>query len=102
MTQPAGPVPRTRRSFFDRHFAPLIAVWIVAIVIAGLVKWFERAMPAFDQVVKPIYFLDAALVIVFTWRWVRTRGKVNRRHHPDRRRTDRRDTAEYSTKPPES
>jgi uncharacterized membrane protein (DUF106 family) len=102
MTQPATPVNRTRRSFFDRQFAPLIAIWFVAIVIAGLVYWFVRAMPAFDDVVKPVYFIDAALAIAFTWRWVRTRGSGNRRHHPDRRRTDRRNTAEYSTKPPKS
>ena len=102
MTQPATPVNRTRRSFFDRHFAPLMAVWIVALVIAGLIYWFVRAMPAFDDVVKPVYFIDAALAVAFTWRWIRTRGTGNRRQHGDRRRTDRRNTAEYSTKPPES
>ena len=102
MTQPATPVTREKRSFFDRHFAPLIAVWIVAFVIAGLLYWFVRAMPAFDVVVKPVYFIDAALAVAFTWRWIRTRGKIDRRHHLDRRRTDRRNTSEYSTKPPES
>jgi len=100
MAQPddsAGPI---RRSFFDRRFAPLIAVWIVAIIIAALVYWFQRAMPAFDDVVKPVYALDGLLTLAFTWRWIRTRGKEDRRHHRDRRRTDRRNTSEYSTKPP--
>ena len=101
MVQPGAPVQRTKRSFFDRRFAPLIVVWIVALVIAGLVYWFERAMPAFDDVVKPIYGITAALAAFFTWRWIRTRGIGDRRHHPDRRRTDRRNTTEFPTKPSE-
>ena len=102
MTQPVTPVAGTTRNFFGRRFAPLIAVWIVAGVLAALVYWFERAMPAFDEVVKPVYGLIVALAAVFTWRWIRTRGKDDRRNPRDRRRTDRRNTSEYQTKPPET
>lgn len=101
MTQPATPFSRARRNFFDRRFAPLIAVWIVAAVLVGLIYWFERAMPAFDDVVKPIYGVIVGLAAIFTWRWIRTRGKGDRRHYGDRRRTDRRNTAEYPSNPPE-
>ncbi|HUQ19050.1 MAG TPA: hypothetical protein VM099_05505 [Gemmatimonadaceae bacterium] len=102
MTQPASGFTRARQNFFDRRFAPLIAVWIVAAVLVGLIYWFERAMPAFDVVVKPVYALIVLLAIIFTARWVRTRGKGNRRNHPDRRRTDRRNTSEFPAKPPET
>jgi hypothetical protein len=77
-------------------------MWTVAAVLVGLIYWFERAMPAFDVVVKPVYALVILLAIVFTVRWIRTRGKGDRRDHRDRRRTDRRNTTEYPTKPPES
>ena len=101
MTQPSPTTPRPKQSFFSRRFAPLVAAWITAIIIAGLIYWFERTNPAFDEVVAPLYAVTALLLAAFTWRWIRTRGKADRRHL-DRRRTDRRNTAEYSTKPPET
>lgn len=101
MTQPSPTDSRPKRTFFSRKFAPLVAAWIAAIVIAGLIYWFEVEMPAFDEVVAPLYAVTALLLVAFTWRWIRTRGRGERRNM-DRRRTDRRNTAEYSTKPPES
>jgi hypothetical protein len=95
------PEPPPRRTFFSRRFAPLVAAWVGAIIVVGLIYWFEHTMPAFDEVVAPLYAVIALLLTAFTWRWIRTRGKGERRHN-DRRRTDRRNTAEYSTKPPES
>jgi hypothetical protein len=101
MTSPSPPDLPPKRTFFSRHFAPLIGAWVAAIVVVGLIYWFERAMPAFDEVVAPLYAVTALLLAAFTWRWIRTRGKGERRNR-DRRRTDRRNTAEYSTKPPET
>jgi len=101
MTRPSTSELRARRTFFSRKFAPLVAVWVGALVVVGLIYWFERTMPAFDEVVAPVYAVVALLLVAFTWRWIRARGKGERRNL-DRRRTDRRNTAEYSTKPPES
>ena len=101
MTQPSPSASPPKRTFFNRRFLPLIAAWVIAIIGAGLIYWFEVTMPAFDEVVAPLYAVTALLLLAFTLRFMRTRHRENRRHM-DRRRTDRRNTAEYSTKPPES
>ncbi len=101
MTVPERPKPRTRRTFFSRRFVPLVTTWITALVAAGLIYWFEIAMPAFHEVVMPLYAIIGALAVFFTWRWIRTRHRGNRRQ-AERRHTDRRDEAERSTQSPDS
>jgi ABC-type bacteriocin/lantibiotic exporter with double-glycine peptidase domain len=102
MTVPEPAQPKQRRSFFSRRFAPLVTTWIIALVAAGLIYWFEIEMPAFHEVVAPIYAIIAALAVFFTWRWIRTRHSQGDRRHADRRRTDRRDNAEQPTELPKS
>ncbi|HVS59445.1 MAG TPA: hypothetical protein VHE82_02000, partial [Gemmatimonadaceae bacterium] len=70
MTVPEPLKPRHRRTFFNRRFAPLVTTWIIALVAAGLIYWFEIEMPAFHEVVTPIYAIIAALAVFFTWRWI--------------------------------
>jgi len=41
--------------------------WVSAIIIAGLIYWFEVEMPAFDEVVAPLYAVVALLLVAFTW-----------------------------------
>ena len=101
MTGP-GPLNQApKRTFFSRRFAPLATTWITALVVAGLIYWFEIEMPAFHEVVTPLYGIIAALAVFFTWRWIRTRGRGDRRR-TERRHTDRRDTSEDPTRPPDS
>lgn len=90
MTVPEPRNGESKPTFFRRRFAPLITSWIVALVVAGLIYWFETSMPAFHEVVVPLYWIVAALILFATWRWVRTRGIRDRRGH-ERRHTDRRD-----------
>jgi len=91
MTVPGQSKPRARRNFFDRRFAPLATTWIIALVAAGLIYWFEIKMPAFHEVVTPLYAIIGALAVFFTWRWVRTRHRGEDRRHAERRHVDRRD-----------
>jgi len=83
--------PKTRRTFLSRRFAPLVTTWIIALVAAGLIYWFEIKMPAFHDVVTPLYAIIAALTVFFTWRWIRTRHRGDDRRHAERRHEDRRD-----------
>jgi len=76
-------------SFFRRRFAPLIAAWGTALLVAGLLYWIEASFPAFHEVMIPLYWIIAALIILATWRWFRTRGRGDRRGK-DRRHADRR------------
>lgn len=75
--------------FFRRRFAPLIAAWVLAFIVAGLLFWIETSMPALHEVMVPLYWIIGALVILATWRWIRMRGKGDRRRN-DRRLGDRR------------
>jgi len=101
MTSTEPPRPEPRRTFFSRRFAPLIATWATALVVAALVYWFETAMPAFHEVLLPIYAIILTLAIFFTWRWIRRRSKGGERRHDDRRHTDRRETSDPPTLPRE-
>lgn len=101
MTAPEPLKQEPKRTFFSRRFAPLATTWIIALVAAGLIYWFEIEMAAFHEVVTPLYAIIASLAVFFTWRWIRTRGRGDRRQ-AERRRTDRRDTAEHSTRSPGS
>jgi hypothetical protein len=96
MTEPSA--PSSKRSFLSRRFSPLLTTWITAIVLAALIYWFEIEMPAFHDVVVPLYMIIGLLALAFTLRWVRTRGKNDRRKFGfDRRHTDRRSRSERQT-----
>lgn len=89
MTVPEPLTSESKPTFFRRRFAPLITSWVIALVIAGLIYWFEISMPAFHEVVVPLYWIVAALVVFATWRWVRIRG-IRDRRTTERRHADRR------------
>lgn len=103
MTAPDPLVTHSRPTFFRRRFAPLIAAWAIALSVAGLIYWFEKSMPAFHEVVGPLYWIIATLIVFSTWRWIRTRGKQRHdRRAADRRHADRREsTVDQPTEPPE-
>lgn len=100
-TEPLRPEPR--RTFFSRRFAPLITTWFIALVAAALVYWFETEMPAFHEVLLPVYAIIVTLAVFTTWRWIRRRrkGGEGERRHNDRRNTDRRETSDPPTLPRE-
>ena len=92
MTVPGPPPSPAKPTFFRRRFAPLFTEWAIALGLAGLIYWFERSMPAFHEVVNPLYWIIGALIVFGTWRWVRTRAKQrHERRAADRRHADRRD-----------
>jgi hypothetical protein len=103
MTSTEPPRPEPRRTFFSRRFAPLITTWIIAAVAAALVYWFETEMPAFHEVLLPVYAIIVTLAIFTTWRWIRRRrkGGAGERRHLDRRHADRRETSDPPTLPRE-
>jgi hypothetical protein len=101
MTDPEPLKGKPKRTFFSRRFAPLATTWTMALVAAGAIYWFEIEMPAFHEVVTPLYGIIASLAVFFTWRWIRTRGRGDRRQ-AERRHTDRRNVSEHSTRSPDS
>src|SRR5215212_3476859 len=78
-----------RESFFHgRRLWPLFTPLIACLVVALLIYLFERAMPAFHDVVKIGYFIVAVIFVIATGRALRTRE--GRRRRTERRHGDRR------------
>lgn len=66
--------------------------WVVALVLIGGLYKIEDMQPALSTLFKPVDFVVAAVALLVTWRWFRTRagGKQHERRHSDRRQSDRR------------
>ncbi|MEO7367519.1 MAG: hypothetical protein ABIZ36_06155 [Gemmatimonadaceae bacterium] len=79
------------RLFHGRDPGPLLGPWLACAVVSVATYLFERAAPAFHDVVGPLYWLLLIIVSVATWRWARAREGVRGgdRREKDRRRTDR-------------
>lgn len=72
-----------------RRFRPLIVNWVIFLVVAGLLYWLERELPALRDILTPIY-IGLGLGLLYTaYRWMRKRAS-DRRARKDRRRRDRR------------
>lgn len=81
------------RIWHGRHSAPLIAIWVFALVVAGVLYKIEDIQPALSELIRPLYIILAVLVLLLTWKWFRSRepGVRHDRRHGDRRHMDRRD-----------
>ncbi len=66
-----------------------------------LLHLFESSAPAFHELLIPFYWILLAIGILFTWRWLKSRGRTDRRGK-DRRKAPRRDEDEsaQATAPP--
>lgn len=73
-----------------RNPAGLIGAWIGGLLVAGVIYWFSRRAPAFEDLLNPIYWIIGVILVAFTIKWVRTRNAQDRRGD-DRRRASRRD-----------
>jgi hypothetical protein len=79
-----------RRLFHGRKLGPIVVPGIACAFVATLIYYFEHAMPAFHEVVKPVYFVIGTVFVIFTGRAIRSRE--GKRRGPDRRHADRRHT----------
>jgi hypothetical protein len=70
-----------------RNPTGLIGSWVGGLLLAGITYWFSKRAPAFEDLLTPVYWIVAIILIAFTIKWLRTR------HSPDRRGDDRRRTA---------
>jgi hypothetical protein len=78
-----------KRFLHGRALTPLIGPWVACLTAAALVYMFERAMPAFHDIVKIVYFIIGVILAILTGRSLRSR--MSRRRQGDRRHADRRD-----------
>ena len=78
-----------KRFLHGRALPPLIGPWIACLTAAALVYMFERAMPAFHDIVKIVYFIIGVLLAIITGRALRSR--MGKRRQGERRHGDRRD-----------
>lgn len=74
---------------YGRRPRQLLIVWGFALLIMGLLFWFEFSAPAFHELLLPVYWLVFLVAVVFTWRWFRARSAKDRRGK-DRRHAERR------------
>ena len=69
---------------YGRSIRQLAVIWMTALVLTGLIYWFEVMAPAFHELVIPFYWTILGVTLFLTWRWLRSRSPK------DRRGTDRR------------
>jgi hypothetical protein len=78
----------SRHFLHGRRLRPLLTPLISCLIVASLIYFFERQMPAFHEVVKIGYFIIAVIFVIATGRAFRTRE--GRRRQGERRHGDRR------------
>ena len=81
------------RIWHGRHAAPLVAIWLLALIVAAVLYRIEDIQPALSDLIRPVYVILLALALLITWKWFRARagGKQNDRRQGDRRHADRRE-----------
>jgi len=77
-----------KRFLYGRSLGPMLGPLIACAIAAVLVYLFVQKMPAFRDVVKPVYFVIGAAMIIFIGRALRSR--LEGRRKGDRRHGDRR------------
>jgi cobalamin synthase len=81
------------RIWRGRHAAPLIAIWLLALIVVAILYRIEDIQPALSDLIRPVYVIVLALALLVTWKWFRARtgGAEHDRRRGDRRHTDRRE-----------
>ncbi len=84
------------RIWHGRHAAPLIAIWLFALIVAAILYRIEDIQPALSDLIRPVYVILLALAVLVTWKWFRARaiGTQHDRRQADRRHTDRREDSD--------
>lgn len=75
----------------NRNPAGLLGAWVGGLAVVGLIYWFSRRAPAFEDLLIPIYWIVGVILVAFTAKWLRTRSSLDRRGD-DRRRSSRRES----------
>jgi hypothetical protein len=74
---------------YGRNIRQLLVTWGIALLfLVGLYR-LELTIPALHEILLPVYWAVFATAGFFTWRWVRGRGRGDRRGG-DRRMEERR------------
>jgi hypothetical protein len=72
-----------------RRLGSLLALWAAVTLLAAAMYWLQTGMPAFMDMLRPLYAVLSVILIVATWRWFRHRNKNYDRRHDDRRHPNR-------------
>jgi hypothetical protein len=73
-----------------RRIGSLLTLWAAVLLLAAAMYWLQTVMPAFIDMLRPLYSVLSVILIVATWRWFRHRTKNYDRRHDDRRHPDSR------------
>jgi hypothetical protein len=81
------------RIWRGRHAAPLIAIWLLALIAIAILYKIEDVQPALSDLIRPVYVIVLGLALLVTWKWFRARavGTEHDRRRGDRRHKDRRE-----------
>ena len=71
------------KAFKGRSLGPLLGPWIGSAILAAIVYYFEKQLPALHDVLGIVYWILFGIVAITTFRWFRVRTH-------DRREADRR------------
>ena len=77
---------------FRRRPGGLLWYWALGLALAGLIYGIVHTIPAFADLLAPVYWLIGIALVALTARWFRPRAAERR--HGERRESDRRDHEE--------
>ncbi len=66
----------------------LLWFWAFGLAVAALVYWITWKIPALSDLLRPVYWVIAAALAIFTGRWFRPRS--GERRQEERRQDERR------------
>jgi hypothetical protein len=81
-----------------RHVGPLLTVWGGGLLLAAGLYWLQAEMPAFVDIVTPLYIVLGVILIISSFKWLRERNE--QRRHGDRRHADRRHASRHASQHP--
>jgi hypothetical protein len=81
--------------YIRRKRRGLLWFWAIGLAAVALVFWTTQKIPALQELMRPVYWIIAAALVLFTIKWFRPRSG-DRRRSERRHRRERKDSSYHA------